>query len=109
MENQTQRKMVVASPKDGMNYIYSNHLRIGYTITDIKVLFGEVTDVTDETYTVTERTQVTMTWLQAKILTEMLSNHVATYEKYNGPIKTSYVSPFIVPLPTIPTVTSPTE
>lgn len=109
MENQTQKKLELATPKEGVVYFYSNHVRIGYTVSDLKILFGEITDVTPDKYTVTERTQITMTWLQAKVLSEFLSNHIAAYEKHNGPIKTSFVSPFSIPPITIPIVTLPNE
>jgi hypothetical protein len=109
MEGLPQKKMEMATPEGGMTYIYSNHIRVGYSVADLRILFGELTDVTPEKYTITERTQVTMTWLQAKILLDILSNHIAAYEKHNGPIKTSFVSPFIVPLASTLTVTSPGE
>ncbi len=109
MEGLPQKKMELATTEGGMHYIYSNHVRVGYSVGDLRILFGELTDVTSEKYTITERAQVTMTWLQAKVLLDILSNHIAAYEKHNGPIKTSFVSPFSVPLATTLTITSPGE
>lgn len=107
MQGLPQKKMELATPEGGMNCVYSNHVRVGYTVADLRILFGELTDVTPEKYTITERAQVTMTWVQAKVLLDILSNHIEAYEKHNGPIKTSFVSPFSVPLATTLTVTSP--
>lgn len=109
MEGLPQKKMELVTPEGGMHYIYSNHVRVGYSVADLRILFGELTDVTPEKYIITERAQVTMTWLQAKILLDVLSNHISAYEKHNGPIKTSFFSPFNVPLATTLTVTSKNE
>jgi len=102
-----QRITEIAKPEGGTQTVYSNHLRSGYTVNDLRIIFGEITDISIDKVTVTERVQVTMTWLHAKVLHEFLGHHIEAFEEKNGPIKSSFVSPFSVAKTAIPTITPP--
>jgi hypothetical protein len=103
----TVRKLELIRPKDGIPCIYTNHIRIGQTVYDIRITFGEITEVTEERFEVTERMQVTMSWLEAKILSEFLSSNIRVFEERNGPIKTTYAKIINPPPGNIPLMIDP--
>lgn len=107
---QPQRRIEFVKPPTGTMYTYSNHIGIGHTAFDVRLIFGEITDVNDERAEITQRVQVTMSWLEAKALQEWLGTVVKQYEDYNGQIKTDYVTVPKPPNPSIPHVlpTKPT-
>jgi hypothetical protein len=91
-------------PEGGLPLIYTNHFMVGHTVFDLRVIFGEVTDVTDQSVEVTQRAHVTMSWLEAKALAESLAVYVKDYETRNGPIKTEF-TPVVNPvMPDIPKI-----
>ena len=104
-----QRKTEIIKPNEGTPSFYSNHLRSAYTVNDLRIIFGEITDATSDKVIVMERVQVAMTWLHAKVLHEFLGNHIRASEDKNGAIKTSFVSPFSIATATIPSITPPKE
>ena len=107
MAESPQKKLELIRPKDGIPCVYTNHIRIGQTVYDLRVTFGEITEVTEEKFEVTERVQVTMSWLEAKVLSEFLSGHIRIFEERNGPIKTAYAKPINPPQLGIPTSIEP--
>jgi hypothetical protein len=79
--------LVFPDPEDGLFTTYSNHVQIGFTQMDVRLVFGEVVDSTAGTITVEQRTNVTMSWLQAKILIANLTQVVSDYESRFGELK----------------------
>lgn len=74
------------SPPDGLPTVYANNLAIGNSPFDVRIIFGEIGDSTPAKITVYQKVQVTMSWLQAKLLLEFLGRHVRGYEEKNGEI-----------------------
>jgi hypothetical protein len=74
-------------PEDGLFMAYANHLQIGFTASDVRIIFGELIDFSKSKATVEQRAQITLAWLQAKVLRHMLDETIAGYEKINGEIK----------------------
>lgn len=73
-------------PPSGLPLVYANNVAIGNTAFDVRMVFGEVGDSTASKITIHQKVQVTISWLQAKILLEFLGRHVRGYEEKNGPI-----------------------
>lgn len=73
-------------PGDGLPSVYANNVAIGNSPFDIRIVFGEIGDSTPTKITIHQKVQVTMSWLQAKILLEFLGRHVRGYEEKNGSI-----------------------
>jgi hypothetical protein len=93
------QRIDLVKPEDGIARFYANHVQIGRTAFDVRLVFGTVTDVNDERVQVTQEAQVTISWLEAKVLAEFLKRHVEEFEKGNGPIMTEFapVSPVLAP------------
>ncbi len=49
------------------------------------MLDGKVAEVSDDSAVVDQRVQVTMTWVEAKILADFLRANIKTHEDVNGP------------------------
>ncbi len=79
-----ERKLVIS--KEGKQYVYCNHFGIGQSPFDVRLIFSEMTDVTDDTIEVRERVQVTLSFEIAKIMSNMLSTQVKVIEEAHGPI-----------------------
>jgi hypothetical protein len=103
------RKVTFIKPPEGIQYVYSNHVLLGQTVFDLRIVFGEVTDVTDEKAEITQRVQVTMSWLEAKALSEFLATFVKDYESRNGTIRTEFPSVTNPTLPEIPRILPPSK
>jgi hypothetical protein len=71
-------------PPGGMPLVYANNIAIGNTVFDLRIIFGEIADATATKLTVNQRVQVTLSWHQAKVLSEFLSRHIRSYEEKNG-------------------------
>lgn len=72
------------TPKDGILRVYANHAKLSVTAFDLRMIFGEVVDATPEVATVSQSVQITMSWLQAKLVVELLSRAIRAYEDKNG-------------------------
>jgi hypothetical protein len=70
-----------------MFFTYANHLQIGFTHFDVRLVFGEVVDVGPDSVSVEQRAQVTLSWGQAKLLHHTLGEVVRNYEAAQGTIK----------------------
>ena len=93
------RKTVFVKPLGGTPCLYSNHIQLGQTVFDMRIVFGLITDVNEEKVEVTQQAQVNLSWLEAKALKEFLAAYIAQYEKINGELKTEFeqVSNPVVP------------
>jgi hypothetical protein len=69
--------------------VYSNQFFIDWTVTDVRVRFGQMTP-TDRPengkvgFAIEERAAISMAWAQTKALRDGLINAVERYEKANG-------------------------
>jgi len=101
------KKTELVRPKDGMACFYANHIQMGQTPYDVRIVFGEITNADDKTVEVTQRCQVTMAWLEAKVLADFLSSQVRIFEEGNGPIQTDFAPLMNAPLPGFPRIVEP--
>jgi hypothetical protein len=96
------RPIEYRQPKDGVARVYSNNVMMSSTTFDIRLFFGEVIEITDDKAIVEQSVQVTMTWLEAKILADFLQANVKTYEDKNGPLKLPIIADKIIVPETFP-------
>jgi len=79
-------------PEEGVYYAYANIVNLNWTLTDLRIRFGELLQVIDEQNptwaaqrgVVLERVSVTIPWIQAKRLRDMLDGVIRNYEEING-------------------------
>jgi hypothetical protein len=102
-----ERKLEFVKAPDGIRHIYTNNFAIGHTVLDIRLIFGELTDIDDKKIEITQRVAVTMTWLEAKALSESLAAYVKNYEDSYGPIKTEFTPLQNPKMPEIPKILPP--
>ncbi|MGD0599279.1 MAG: DUF3467 domain-containing protein [Terriglobales bacterium] len=81
-----QPKVEAITPPEGIYSLYSNHVGLAANQSDIRILFGELTEATPEKVRVMQRVHVIVSWLQAKALASLLQDYLAAFEKNNGPI-----------------------
>jgi hypothetical protein len=82
-------------PEEGVYYAYANMVNMNWTLTDVRIRFGELLQVpNDDAPTwqnqhgiLLERVSVTIPWHQAKILRNLLDQVVRNYEEINGELK----------------------
>ncbi len=79
-----ERKLVTS--KEGKQYVYCNHFGIGQSRFDMRLIFADIIEVTDDTIEVKERVQVTLSFPMAKLVSIMLSDQVKAFEDAHGPI-----------------------
>jgi queuine/archaeosine tRNA-ribosyltransferase len=71
-------------PKDGAPYIYANYVMVSPTQYDIRMTFGEVTDVNTSRVVIQKRVNVTVSWLEAKVLQKILTAQLQKYQETHG-------------------------
>jgi hypothetical protein len=74
-------------PPEGMVRAYANNVAMASTSFDIRLLFGEVSEIMQDKVIVDQNVQITMTWLEAKVLADFLRVNIDAHENLNGPIK----------------------
>jgi hypothetical protein len=84
--------------------IYSNHIQLRQTASDLAIIFGEITDASPERAEITQRAQVMLSWMEAKALGIWVTEFVSHYEKANGTIQTEFKTMTNPELPTIPKI-----
>jgi hypothetical protein len=82
-----QKTIEYVLPVGGLRHVYSNNIQMATSNFDVRVLFGEIDRVSDDKVIVEQQVQVTMTWLEAKILSDFLQANVKAHEELNGPLK----------------------
>ncbi|MGH9793401.1 MAG: DUF3467 domain-containing protein [Candidatus Acidiferrales bacterium] len=75
-----------SEPKNGILFTYTNHVQVGQTMFDLRLLFGEVLDAKPDGMHVENRVHVTMTWLHAKMLYVLLGHVIRKFEAKHGVI-----------------------
>jgi len=83
---QPQIEFVIPDP-DGIFTTYANNIQLGYTIYDVRFVFGEVVEAHPDKIVVEQRAQVTISYLQAKLLQMMLAQAIAAQESLVGEIR----------------------
>jgi hypothetical protein len=78
------RPLATRPAKDGIQYFYANNIAIGSSNFDVRLIFGEIVEATEENIIVEQRAQVSMGWLEAKILAEIMQANIKDYERRNG-------------------------
>ena len=81
-----QKKIEYRLPSSGLMKVYSNNVQMATTSFDVRVLFGQIGEVLDDKVMVDQHVQVTMTWLEAKILADFLMANIKAHEELNGPL-----------------------
>jgi hypothetical protein len=78
---------VVPDPESDLFTTYANNVQLGSTVYDMRMIFGELVEATTDKFVIEQRAHITVSWLQAKILSEMIARLVAVYESQHGEIK----------------------
>lgn len=84
---QPHREFEYRPPKDGLPHVYCNNVQMASTSFDVRVIFGQAADLTDDKVIVDQKVQVTMSWLEAKILADFLQANIKAFEDLNGPMR----------------------
>jgi hypothetical protein len=103
------RKLEFVKAPEGIRYTYANNFAIGHTVFDLRLIFGEVTDVDDKKIEITQRVQVTMSWLEAKALAESIAVYIKNYEDSYGPIKAEFTALQNPKMPEVPKIINPAD
>jgi hypothetical protein len=91
---QTPTVEAVMSP-DGVFSLYSNHVGLSGNASDVRIMFGELLDVSPGKVKVLQRAHVLVSWLQVKAIARLLQDYVDSYENLNGPIMPPRLEPVI--------------
>jgi hypothetical protein len=88
-ENKPQMALEYREQPGGVFRTYCNNVMMASTGFDVRVMFGEVIDVSPDKgkAVIEQRAQVTMTWLEAKLIGDFLLANVKAHEELNGPLK----------------------
>jgi hypothetical protein len=91
MENEKKPDMALEyrEKPGGVFRAYCNNVMMASTGFDVRIMFGEVIDVLpDKSKAIVEqRAQITMTWIEAKLIGDFLQANVKAHEELNGPLK----------------------
>ena len=75
----------------GIVELYSNYVHPTWTLYDVRLVFGQLMayrgDPAGKGFIIEEQGGVTMSWGHAKVLRDILTKIVESYEKVNGEIK----------------------
>jgi hypothetical protein len=89
-------KAPLVEPEDGVFESYANVVNFNWTLTDVRIRFGELVQQSAENsrgtwseqeVAILERAAITLPWHQAKILCTTLVTLVKNYEELNGELK----------------------
>jgi hypothetical protein len=81
-----QKKIEYRPATGGIIHTYCNNVQLASTSFDVRLMLGEVSEVSDDKVIVEQRVQVAMTWIEAKTIADFLRANVEEYEKLNGPL-----------------------
>jgi hypothetical protein len=88
-------KVPIEYPEDGVFETYANVVNMNWTLTDVRLRFSQLIQVPDDDRpnwenqhnVVLERAAISVPWIQAKILHDMLAGVIRNYEELNGELK----------------------
>jgi hypothetical protein len=91
------KDLPIEEPEEGVFYAYANVVNMNWTLTDVRLRFGELLQVPDENDPtwekqrgiILERVSVTLPWIQAKLLRDLLDGVIRNYEALNGELKSA--------------------
>jgi hypothetical protein len=86
LKMETTSEVEYVEPEDGMLITYANNLHYGFTVGDMRLVFGEVIGIEKGKATIEQRAQITLSWITAKVLSTMLTAILEEHEKSFGPI-----------------------
>lgn len=94
-------KIPIQEAEDGVFEAYSNVVNADWTLTDIRLRFAQLMQVSSpekptweaQTGILFERAAITIPWWQAKLLAGLLSSIVTSYEQANGELKQPKLAP----------------
>ena len=109
LPEEQQRKVRNIAPEGGVTMVYANNVAIGATVFDLRIVLGQIMEVNPEELVVYQNTMVVMSWLQAKILAEVLQSSIDQFEKRNGAITMPAISQIAISPPNIPLSMSPKQ
>jgi hypothetical protein len=66
--------------------IYANYVMVSPTQYDIRMTFGEVIDVSTTRVVVQKRANITVSWLEANVLQQILAAQILKYQETHGPL-----------------------
>lgn len=92
-ETPPQPKIEAVTSPDGVFSVYSNHVGLSGSASDVRMMFGELLDVAPDKVRVLQRVHVMVSWLQAKAIARLLQDYVDSYEKLNGPLMPPKLEP----------------
>ena len=93
-----QRSTVFVDPPAGTPYVYANFVQARPTSFDIRILFGEVIEFGETTSTVQRRASVTLSWLEAEVLNQILTKQIVAHKEANNQFTEAMIGP---PVPEI--------
>jgi hypothetical protein len=96
-----QPPLPLEEPASGIFEAYSNAVDADWTLTDVTLRFLQLVHAPKEDGATTsnrelivlERANITMPWLQAKVLAATLGNLIQSYESVNGELKMPTLAP----------------
>ncbi len=65
---------------------YCNNIAYAVNLIDFVLIFGEAIDATPDVVTVEQRARITMSPVQAKVLSAILTDQIANYEARSGKV-----------------------
>lgn len=83
---ETTSEIEYVEPEDGMLITYANNIRYGFTVGDMRLVFGEIIGIEKGKATIEQRAQVSFSWITAKVLATMLNALIEEHEKSFGAI-----------------------
>jgi hypothetical protein len=83
----TEKPIEYRAPQGGVLRFYSNNVQLATTSFDVRMIFGEVIEVKPDKAIIEQNVQITMSWLEAKVLADFLQANIKALEELNGPIK----------------------
>jgi hypothetical protein len=92
--NSGHKKIEWMKPEEGVFDVYANMAHLTWSLDDVRVRFAQLVDSPetpnpgDQFFGVAEeRVAVTISWRNAVVFRNSLSQAIESYEKVNGPIK----------------------
>lgn len=84
---QVKVEFVVPDPDSTLVSTYANNIQVSWTHFDVRMVFGEIVDLLPTKIIIEQRAQVTVSYLQAKILQNLLTQAISQYETLFGELK----------------------
>jgi hypothetical protein len=101
-EKPQQRQIEYRPSPEGVLRVYANNVSMSSTRFDLRILFGEVADISEDKAVVENRVQVTITWLEAKLLGDFITANIKAFEELNGPLKLPNIPQLMIVPQTFP-------